>query len=708
MPAEQVRTECWNRNKRTMATQHIELTSGELALRFSTTGYLSLESLSGDGLYEWLDRASDGSAVWALTFRGPDGTSPTYRPGDSHWLGTEEDPATGGFVARWRIALAPDAACEVRMSVRAVDGHSLSAWNLEADVPDRWQIILADFPVLPNLKCPPGAKLAVPSGWGVEYDLVPGIDYEGHYPSCLAGMQFMAAYASGHGLYIGAHDPAGSIKTLRVRAGTTTARAWIHYPPPLSGKTTFRVPYDTLIGTFRGGCVEAAAMYREFTFRTPWGRGEGRRRRATPQWLEETDLWLRPDGGAEQNIEVTRRALEYFDAPTALHWYRWHVIPYDTNYPEYLPALPGISEAVAEMQRLGSRVVPYVNGRLWDPASTSWRNEGGAAAAARQIDGTCYTEVYGSRIPNNAACPATETWRRQMVSVVHDVAAELGVDGIYIDQIGAARGVPCYAENHEHQPGGGDFWHLAYRQLLEQVRSDHGAGDDFILTTEENAECWIDQFDALLLVNTPTDGTPIPMFPVVYSGRAITYGFLYFPADDLIRSLPFRLKMARCLLWGSQLGWIQPARIMAPEASADACFLRELVHVRPLVREYFLRGRFLRETTPGGDNPPITGIGSGSFSGSYAISVPSVLGAVWQAAGRDAVALVLVNLTDTPRTVTAELPLGDVHVTTPSACKVQLKRPGAGTQMLEACGTRVDVEVPEGSGVVLEVRAPSV
>ena len=90
------------------------------------------------------------------------------------------------------------------------------------------------------------------------------------------------------------------------------------------------------------------------------------------------------------------------------------------------------------------------------------------------------------------------------------------------------------------------------------------------ITTEEDAECWLDQFDALLLVNTPTgSGTPIPLFPAVYSGRAIVFGFLYFPKDDLERSLPFRVKMARCFVFGSQLGWIQPKQIMQPEFASQ-------------------------------------------------------------------------------------------------------------------------------------------
>ena len=73
-----------------------------------------------------------------------------------------------------------------------------------------------------------------------------------------------------------------------------------------------------------------------------------------------------------------------------------------------------------------------------------------------------------------------------------------------------------------------------------------------MITTEENAECWIDQFDALLMVNTPSTGGRriIPLLPAVYGGRIVTFGFQYMSADDIPKSLPFRAKMARAFLLG--------------------------------------------------------------------------------------------------------------------------------------------------------------
>lgn len=168
---------------------------------------------------------------------------------------------------------------------------------------------------------------------------------------------------------------------------------------------------------------------------------------------------------------------------------------------------------------------------------------------------------------------------------------------------------------------------------------------DRMITSEENAECWIDQFDALLLVNSPTSHKLIPLFPAVYSGRTINFGFLYFPADDLPKSLPFRVKMAQAFLWGSQLGWIQPSKIMEPQYANEAEFLKNLAKCRSTAHDFLTYGKFLGLLNVKGDIPNLTCTASGSFGGTYEIDVPAVLASEWQSEdGRKAVTL--VNMSD--------------------------------------------------------------
>jgi hypothetical protein len=675
--------------------------TGRLALEFETGNACVLKKLAGARGGDWLG-AGDAAGPWKLAFLGPDGTAPEYAPADSHFVGAEMQEVSGNaeILLRWRVALGGGADAEVRVAVRTADGDCLSRWNLEVALPAGWQVLRADFPVLACLPCGGGASVAVPSGWGLEYPLVPGFDFEGHYPSCIAGMQFVAVCRGGDCLYVGTHDPAAWIKTFSVNAGRSSSRLCVSHPAPLDGNPVFRLPFDVVIGALSGGYLEAARVYREFTFTTPWGCAGNVADRAIPPWLLDTHLWLRPDGAPEANVEVTKRALDWFGPGVSCHWYRWHRIPYDTHYPDYFPPLEGFAEGVAELQRAGSRVMPYINGRLWDPASESWRNDGGAMWAARSRDGQCYTEVYGSKVPNNVVCPTAPVWHEKIADLVARLIGECGTDGVYIDQIGAARGVPCHGVGHSHPPGGGGFWHSAYRRLLATVRERMPA--DTILTTEENAECWIDQFDALLLVNTPTDGgTPIPLFPAVYSDRAVTFGFQYFPKDEPARSLPFRLKMARCFLWGSQLGWLQPGRLLAPEVQREAEFLRDLVRCRGHAARFVTGGRFVCPVSIRGDNPVLAGEASGAFGGSYHIETPTVLASAWLAAGGSP-GILLVNMGDSDRTVAVELPVQECQVFADLTVSAQRWTSGglAGASSVEGSSCRFTIAA--GSAVVLD------
>ena len=78
------------------------------------------------------------------------------------------------------------------------------------------------------------------------------------------------------------------------------------------------------------------------------------------------------------------------------------------------------------------------------------------------------------------------------------------------------------------------------------------------MTTEENAECYIDLFDMMLVVNSPHNSYTkmVPLFPLIYSDRCIYSGYTYIPWRITDGSLNFM--SMRSLLWGSQLGWVEP------------------------------------------------------------------------------------------------------------------------------------------------------
>ncbi len=690
--------------KDTNGGEMILFTSGKLNLGFEMVGKkLAFTELSDEKGTNWLNGRVEPSVLWSMGFNGPNEERIDI-------TSAEVDVVTAKFGEddirfTWNAPLG-DKAAAVTMTIRAKLDSPLSFWSLQAKLPAGWKVNRADYPIVPNVRFRKGLKFAAPCGWGLEYDVKSGVHYQGTYPSCAAAMQFMAFYTGGSGVYIGAHDAQGNHKVLTLNTDASGAKAFFTNWPAISAAAdggTYKLPYEAVVGVFSGDYYQAAQIYREFTFKTPWGKAGPVSKRPIPQWVKDNDLWLRPHYGPEQNVPVVKQALKYFDVPTSLHWYQWHKIPYDTLYPEYFPPLDGFADAVKELQDLGTHVMPYINGRLCDPNSKTWTEEQGSKSAARQENGEPYTEIYGSKVPLNAMCPYTAQWQNKISGLVERMTGELGVQGVYIDQIGAAYAVRCFDASHGHPIGGGHFWVDGYRKMLNDVRAKLPKGR--MITTEENAECWIDQFDALLLVNTSTSASNIiPLFPAVYSGRAITFGFLYFPKDDLEKSLPFRYKMAQCFLWGSQLGWIEPEKMMDPANAKESEYLRNLARCRRFGHEFLAYGRFEGLLDVRGDNPHVKGEATGSFSGTYQIDMPSVTGSVWLAED-GSLGVALTNMSDDAHEIEVRLPLDKAGIIASKGFTVQTFGPEGSVSKVEAKSSLQKVSVPARSAIILSISA---
>ncbi len=663
-------------------------------------GKVTLTSLSGPGGTEWLVKNGGNPDLWRLTVEGPDGESREIRS-------SEMPLRTGqrGWTLQWGMSMggkAPEPPEDARVNLEVLpdsEGKPLAEWRLAVWLPKGWSVARCDFPIIDNIAPRDDLKLAAPFGWGLEYDVKPGMGYGGTYPSCQAAMQFVALYRGGSGLYIGQNDPEGEHKHLEVKAREDgvgfTCTNW----PSGDGGAS----YKAVIGTFQGDYYDAARIYRDFTFSAPWGKGKPLSKRSVPQWLKDTDLWLMPSAEPLKNVEECKKARDYFGVPTALHWYNWHQIPFDTLYPDYFPAKEHFAEGGKALQDLGFHVMPYINGRLCDPNSKAWKEEGADKAACRQENGEPYTEVYGSKVPLNVMCPWTEYWQDKITGLVDKLVNECGVDGVYIDQIGAAAPVRCFDSDHGHAIGGGHFWMDGYRKMLEKVRSKLRPGA--MITTEEDGECWNDQLDALLLVNTATTDAarPIPLFPAVYAGRELSFGFQYIAGDDIAKSIPWRFKMARAFAWGSQLGWVGVERIMAPDAVKEAEFLRNLARCRRFAHPFVVTGDFLGMLDVRGDNPRLKCDATRSFGGgTYKIDTPAVIGSAWLA-DDGSIGVLLANMSDEAREVEVTLPLAKAGIDPFAGYTVKTSGPEGLVSAEKAASVVRKVTVGPRSAVVLAV-----
>jgi hypothetical protein len=310
-------------------------------------------------------------------------------------------------------------------------------------------------------------------------------------------------------------------------------------------------------------------------------------------------------GGASNVVEerVSNIVKRFGLAPNTmgLHWYEWDTLGYtpgsnyttcsseitcgfDTHYPENFPARVGFNATLTNIQKLGVRVTPYVNGRIFDQDTESWTKQLSPAksAAAKKCKNfvnmkelELYNESYGSKAVFAVMCPHTKYWQNTMSDVVGTLTNDYHTDGVYVDQVAAAGPRPCFDPTHNHTLGGGNHWTSGYMEMLRKMRSQ--VGKEKLLLTESNAEPFMGGLDMYLtlvgfasgdlsppLSSLSTDLSTkeqdassyiVPAFQSVYGGYALFMGAEYFQNDFLPNPNVFSAKIANQFLFGAQIGW---------------------------------------------------------------------------------------------------------------------------------------------------------
>ena len=619
-----------------LAAEDIVLQNDRAKLVFDGGREFALKSFVMEGV----EIAASGTThPWEIEVLGPRGESAVIKPWNAVYDGGTLHDNTAQF--NWRLRLEGSTDYFVLMTVTLEPDMDLPHFGIDAILPKGWTVTMAEFPRIALRRPADPAKVIMPAGYGIRYDAPAGGWLHGDYPSCTAAMQLTMATSPEGTLFFSTLDDGASQKQFFVGA-EGDALIFLQKTVASADWTDelgfFQLPWLTVAGFTRESWEQTVLKwYRPWALGTKWGHKNLAERRVCP-WILGSDIWLTPHGASSETMTALRSAIEYFGKGVGLHWYQWHHNAFDTDYPDYFPAKDGFAEMVAEAQGLGARVTPYINARLWDTHNHTFAELGGAQAACRRRDGTLYTEIYGSNVINTVCCPSTPEWRKVIRDLNARLLDSLGVDGVYMDQIGAAKGEPCYADGHPHPKGGGQWWHHAYREMLQGMRSELFTGDR-AMTTEENGECYIDLFDMMLIVNTPHGPSVemVPLFPLVYSDRCVYSGFSYI--TPVINDGSLDHMTAKSLLWGSQLGWVSPNAIMASDNAAQAAFLLDLAAFRRSAHDIFEGGRFLGEFVPEGDNPACDIPGFGTS--------PMVLGARWLTLkGREVYLLVNMDKTD--------------------------------------------------------------
>jgi len=434
-------------------------------------------------------------------------------------------------------------------------------------------------------------------------------------------MQFSAMIAEGQGLYFAEEDPEACSKDLiwspQQQEGTlefTITHPVLDWGGPKLVKD-YASPGDIVIGPFLGDWYDAARLYRKWALTAPWcAKGPMYTREDYPHWLAEAPYWIFGNLNAEVSIQEQIDMCESFGLPTGvLHAYNYWCCPHmDDRYPEYFPprlGSEGLKHAVQSLHSLGMRVVPYVNGFIWDLDTESWRTDNAEQGALRGPNGELQVWSWaGNR--HAAMCPHSALWRDKLTEVSKELVGRYGMDGIYFDFL-THMTCDCYNPDHGHPIGGGNFWAKSVRGLYGQVRREiKKLNPNAMLTAEDWTEWTIDLLDTQLAFGG--HGTDEPLFEAVYGDYTLLYGRPRFASiEEHGGILPYAV--SRRWLDGRQLGWSDVEWTLSQALKGNPDAQKWIQHAKYYVkllhchyyfgRPYLAYGEMLRPPRIEGDLP---------------------------------------------------------------------------------------------------------
>lgn len=587
-------------------------------------------------------------------------------------------------------------------------------WHLDVDdVPAPWSVWRVVFPQVAVADLGPGSRVLFPKAAGeVQQDVWDkAFSFHGTYPSGWTSMQFMAAYDRDctTGLYVAVHDPWGGTKDIRAESRPAERAVVLSFDHPVPDMgapgNRFQLDGPAVWQLLRGDWFDAASLYRAWVRREarwfPKLSAEGRA--DTPLWMRELPAWALGGGRPADCVGAVKAFARFLDVPCGFHWYNWHQIPFDNDYPHYFPTREGFADGVRELQSAGVFVMPYINGRLWDSRDRGMEDfeftKVARPAVSKNEKGEPYLETYGSKeadaspVRLGVMCPTTELWQTRVRQIVLRLFDECGVRGVYIDQVAAAAPTLCFDASHGHPVGGGHWWTEGYWRLLEAIRKAKPA--DCMLTTECNGEPYIHCFDGYLTWHWQYDGQ-VPAFAAVYGGAIQMFGRSY--GGGPTRDLALRMRAGQQLVFGEQIGWLGPGVV---NEKANAEFLRQVVRLRWQLRRYFYAGEMARPPRLAGDMPTVRA--DWQWHGTRWVTTDAVLTGAWSLPAEKKLVLLFANVSDQPVTARLEYDAAACGVAGASVRVTKVTADGPGERFASPSRLQREATFPPHSAWAWEV-----
>lgn len=320
--------------------------------------------------------------------------------------------------------------------------------------------------------------------------------YGGRFP-----LQFMVACnpVAGSGLYLRTEDLAGTMRDYVLRKESTGVWLSVEYPerltPPAAKVTAARTLIGVCSGDWRAGFRAYTdwleSWYRPLAPRQQWFREVFNFRQ---RFLYGHDPLYDARTGTLHLGRAIDEAQQHFGGIEYLHIFDWGTCgkygriygrtgdhcPYD-----YLKGgKAAFRSAIRSVQGAGVPVGLYIEGYLLQEKGKL----GQAYGKDWQLINRRGTGVYWPNSTEMMMCPWVEAWRDVQASTYATKAAELDVDGMYLDQFGFANiGKDCWSEVHGHATPG--YAVLGERGLSTLVRERIQEAKRGVVLYSEEAPC---------------------------------------------------------------------------------------------------------------------------------------------------------------------------------------------------------------------------
>jgi hypothetical protein len=499
-------------------------------------------------------------------------------------------------------------------------------------------------------------------------------------------MQFLAYYSgeSGAGLYVASQDTAGYTKFMNaVRANENWLSLNFTYVPTFQAGAGVTVPFPVMVGVFHGDWFDAASLYRAWAIQQVWAQGGPLAARTdVPDWYKNTGMLalkytitqFAAGGDSYADLALVAGAWQQqLQSPPLLDWWSWENQGAFVDSPDFLPPSQGwaaFDSAVSATHAAGGRLMVQPTTGSAAVGAPSWDTL--QATAAQQADGSMYLSQFSSMnqsgqkvLQTSVQMDPTQPWHDALLSLTSQLQQH-GVDLVHMDGNPSQVGI-CYATDHSHAPGGGNWWFQDYAQIYSDIRQvGRAVNPDFAMGGEFYAEPYLSLTDSgqdetntgldpssIGNVLDPASVSFIPLWQAVYHDYTLTYSMAsYLDGHDLPY---YRRGLAIPLVWGeipmifadSGFGQFLPWQLSNFNSSLVQ-YLQRIVRLRTTYGYPFVvLGRMLRPprpAVPAYTVPPATQIPY-SMANTSAFDAPSIVGSAWQSPQGDG-ALIFTNISD--------------------------------------------------------------